>query len=151
MNLKFNHHLVLGNPLPNPGHNCAFLDSTGQQSWLSSSCGKRMGYICYKDGAPPTPPQSTHKYFTSCYSIVSLCNTVWYHLIPYNLLFSSSVEQGFCPSPWIPYNGHCFHLQRVAKTWSGAQIECRKEGGDLVSIRNAEDQGFVISQLGYGT
>ncbi|TMS09857.1 Macrophage mannose receptor 1 [Larimichthys crocea] len=107
-----------GNPLPNPGHNCAFLDSTGQQSWLSSSCGKRMGYICYKDGAPPTPPQ---------------------------------IEQGFCPSPWIPYNGHCFHLQRVAKTWSGAQIECRKEGGDLVSIRNAEDQGFVISQLGYAS
>ncbi|TKS79617.1 Macrophage mannose receptor 1 [Collichthys lucidus] len=107
-----------GNPLPNPGHNCAFLDSIGQQSWQSSSCGKKMGYICYKDGAPPTPPQ---------------------------------IEQGFCPSPWIPYNGHCFHLRRDLKTWSDAQIECRKEGGDLVSIRNAEDQGFVISQLGYAS
>lgn len=61
-----------------------------------------------------------------------------------------SVEQGFCSNPWIPYNGHCFHLNREPKTWSGAQKECRKEEGDLVSIRNVEDQSFVISQLGYG-
>lgn len=60
------------------------------------------------------------------------------------------VEQGFCSDPWIPYNGHCFHLNRSLQTWANAQKECRKEGGDLVSIRNVEDQSFVISQLGYG-
>ncbi|XP_059201160.1 macrophage mannose receptor 1-like [Centropristis striata] len=107
-----------GHPLPNPGHNCAFLDSAGQQTWQSSSCSKKMGYICYKDGAPPTHPE---------------------------------IEQGFCSPPWIPYNGHCFHLQRVLKSWSDAQKECRKEEGELVSIRNVEDQSFVISQLGLGT
>ncbi|XP_041804547.1 macrophage mannose receptor 1-like [Chelmon rostratus] len=107
-----------GNPLPNPGHNCAFLDSAGQQSWQSSSCAKKLGYICYKDGAPPTHPQ---------------------------------IEQGFCSNPWIPYNGHCFHLHRSTQTWSDAQRECRKEEGDLVSIRNVEDQSFVISQLGYAS
>ncbi|KAF3698790.1 Macrophage mannose receptor 1 [Channa argus] len=106
-----------GNPLPNPGHNCAFLDSDGQQSWQSSTCNKKLGYICYKAGAPPTPPL---------------------------------IEQGFCSDPWIPYNGHCFHLQRIPKTWSDAQKACRTEHGDLVSIRNVEDQGFVVSQLGYG-
>ncbi|XP_047445681.1 macrophage mannose receptor 1-like isoform X2 [Mugil cephalus] len=106
-----------GHPLPNPGHNCAFLNTVGQYSWQSSSCAKKMGYICYKDGAPPTPPQ---------------------------------FEQGSCPSPWIPYNGHCFHLNRNLQTWLNAQTECRKEGGELVSIRNVEDQSFVISQLGYG-
>ncbi|KAK2822606.1 hypothetical protein Q5P01_022671 [Channa striata] len=58
-------------------------------------------------------------------------------------------ETGFCPSPWIPYNGHCFHLFQTKKTWSDAQQTCRKEGGDLVSIHNVEDQSFVISQLGY--
>nr|XP_046265197.1 macrophage mannose receptor 1-like [Scatophagus argus] len=107
-----------GNPLPNPGHNCAFLDSAGQYTWQSSSCSKKLGYICYKDGAPPTPPE---------------------------------IEQGFCSNPWIPYNGHCFHLHRPLQTWSEAQKECRKEGGDLVSIRNVEDQSFVISQLGYAS
>ncbi|XP_070700689.1 macrophage mannose receptor 1-like [Pempheris klunzingeri] len=105
-----------GNPLPNPGHNCAFLDSSGQHTWQSSSCAKKLGYICYKDGAPPTHPQ---------------------------------IEQGFCSSPWIPYNGHCFYLLRTPQTWTDAQRECRKEEGDLVSIRNVEDQSFVISQLGY--
>ncbi|KAM9349608.1 macrophage mannose receptor 1b [Symphorus nematophorus] len=107
-----------GNPLPNPGHNCAFLDSAGQHTWKTSTCTKKLGYICYKDGAPPTHPQ---------------------------------VEEGFCSTPWIPYNGHCFHLQRNVKTWSDAQRECRKAGGDLVSIRNVEDQSFVISQLGFAS
>lgn len=59
-------------------------------------------------------------------------------------------ETGFCPSHWIPYNGHCFFLNRTKKTWLDAQRECRKEGGDLVSMRNIEDQSFVMSQLGYG-
>ncbi|CAG5896528.1 unnamed protein product [Menidia menidia] len=107
-----------GYPQPNPGHNCALLDSWGQHSWQSSSCAKRMGYICSKGGTPPTPPQ---------------------------------IEQGFCSNPWIPYNGHCFHLRRTPKTWTDAQNECRKEEGDLVSMRNLEDQSFVISQLGYAS
>lgn len=68
-----------------------------------------------------------------------------------SVLFSTSVEQGFCSDPWIPYNGNCFHLNRTPQTWSNAQRECRKEGGDLVSIHNVEQQSFVISQLGFGT
>lgn len=63
----------------------------------------------------------------------------------------SVAETGFCSSPWILYNGHCFYLNRTERTWSDAQRECRNSGGDLVSIRNVEDQSFVISQLGYGT
>ncbi|XP_027145353.1 macrophage mannose receptor 1 isoform X2 [Larimichthys crocea] len=58
-------------------------------------------------------------------------------------------EAGFCAKPWIPYNGHCFHLNRTKKTWTDSQRDCRDEGGDLVSIRNLEDQSFIISQLGY--
>ncbi|XP_012711245.2 macrophage mannose receptor 1 isoform X1 [Fundulus heteroclitus] len=105
-----------GHPLPNPGHNCALLDTAGQFLWQSSSCTKKQGYVCYKGGAPAAPPQ---------------------------------IEEGFCSDPWIPYNGHCFHLDRNKKSWPDAQRECRKEGGDLVGIRNIEDQSFVISQLGY--
>ncbi|CAJ1072734.1 macrophage mannose receptor 1-like [Xyrichtys novacula] len=62
---------------------------------------------------------------------------------------TQAVETGFCSSPWIPYNGHCFYVNRTQKTWSDAQRECRSTGGDLVSVRNVEDQSFVISQLGY--
>ncbi|XP_035994263.1 macrophage mannose receptor 1 isoform X3 [Fundulus heteroclitus] len=56
---------------------------------------------------------------------------------------------GFCSPSWIPYNGHCFSLFRTAKTWSDAQLACSQAGGNLASIRNTEDQSFVISQLGY--
>uniref|UniRef100_A0AAQ6IJ87 Mannose receptor, C type 1b n=1 Tax=Anabas testudineus TaxID=64144 RepID=A0AAQ6IJ87_ANATE len=65
--------------------------------------------------------------------------------------YNNTAETGFCSRPWIPYNGHCFHLDRTQKTWSDAQKACRKEGGDLVSMHNVEDQSFVISQLGYAS
>lgn len=71
-NLTLNHHLVLGHPLPNPGHNCAFLDSAGQHTWQSASCAKKLGYICYKDGAPPTHPQSTGK-ILSIHTLLMYC------------------------------------------------------------------------------
>uniref|UniRef100_A0A674MUZ2 Mannose receptor, C type 1b n=1 Tax=Takifugu rubripes TaxID=31033 RepID=A0A674MUZ2_TAKRU len=59
--------------------------------------------------------------------------------------------QGFCSNPWIPYNGHCFYLNRSPQTWYNAQKECRKEGGDLVSVQNVEEQSFIISQLGFAS
>uniref|UniRef100_A0A3Q0R9F3 Mannose receptor, C type 1b n=1 Tax=Amphilophus citrinellus TaxID=61819 RepID=A0A3Q0R9F3_AMPCI len=63
---------------------------------------------------------------------------------------TEATETGFCSAPWIPYNGHCFYLNRTkTKTWSDAQKACRKEGGDLVSIHNVEEQSFIVSQLGY--
>ncbi|XP_028988444.1 macrophage mannose receptor 1-like [Betta splendens] len=62
---------------------------------------------------------------------------------------TQAAETGFCSQAWIPYNGHCFHLNRTQKTWPEAQRQCRDEGGELVSMRNLEDQSFVISQLGY--
>ncbi|XP_033960954.1 macrophage mannose receptor 1-like isoform X3 [Pseudochaenichthys georgianus] len=62
---------------------------------------------------------------------------------------TKAAETGFCSASWIPYNGHCFNLNRTQKTWPDAQRDCRFEGGDLATIRNVEDQSFVISQLGY--
>lgn len=34
--------------------------------------------------------------------------------------------------------------------WSEALAACRKEGGDLASILNIEEQSFILSQSGYG-
>lgn len=139
--------------MPDPGHNCAFLDTAGQHTWQSSSCSKKLGYICHKDGTSPIPTQSKHKtheifHVTVLYEC-SLCVIICVQHL-YCAVFSTSVEQGFCSTPWIPYNGNCFYLNRSPKTWSNAQKECRKEGGDLVSVHNVEEQSFIISQLGYG-
>ncbi|XP_042353414.1 macrophage mannose receptor 1-like [Plectropomus leopardus] len=108
-----------GHPLSDPGHTCGIIDSDVQYSWQSSTCNKKLGYICYSEGEVIAPTQAA--------------------------------GAGFCSRPWIPYSGHCFHLNRTKTTWSDAQKACRKDGGDLVSIRNIEDQSFVISQLGYAS
>ncbi|XP_067309694.1 macrophage mannose receptor 1-like [Pseudorasbora parva] len=59
------------------------------------------------------------------------------------------VNTGFCQSPWIPYSGNCYLLHRNKKTWMDARDACLREGGDLLSILNTEEQSFAITQLGY--
>ncbi|XP_049338776.1 macrophage mannose receptor 1-like [Astyanax mexicanus] len=59
------------------------------------------------------------------------------------------VHTGSCHSPWISYSGHCYLLSRTKRTWLEARDSCRREGGDLLSILNIEEQSFTITQLGY--
>ncbi|KAJ8011011.1 hypothetical protein DPEC_G00053770 [Dallia pectoralis] len=58
-------------------------------------------------------------------------------------------EAGFCSHPWIHYAGRCYRIERTKKSWTEGQTECRKDGGDLASIQNIEQQSLVNSQLGY--
>ncbi|KAL4001160.1 hepatocyte growth factor activator [Sarotherodon galilaeus] len=58
-------------------------------------------------------------------------------------------QPGFCPNHWVHYAGNCYYLVRTAEMWSNALAACRKEGGDLASIHNIEEQSFIISQSGY--
>lgn len=90
---------------------------------------------------------SSTKYVKTSHNYQEVTTSLNHSVFPFVLI---SVEHGYCSNHWIPYNGHCFHLNRAPQTWLNAQKECRKEEGDLVSIRNVEDQSFVISQLGYG-
>ncbi|XP_072544233.1 macrophage mannose receptor 1-like [Salminus brasiliensis] len=59
------------------------------------------------------------------------------------------VHTGSCYSPWIPYSGHCYLLNRTKTTWLEARHACWHEGGDLLSVLSVEEQSFTISQLGY--
>ena len=58
-------------------------------------------------------------------------------------------QHSFCPGHWVPYAGSCYYLERSKKMWGDALAACHKEGGDLASIHNIEEQSFVISQSGY--
>lgn len=70
-----------------------------------------------------------------------------------SLSFSLSLSAGkgpiFCPNSWVPYAGNCYYLERSKKMWKDALAACRKEGADLASIHNIEEQSFIISQSGY--
>ncbi|XP_066483946.1 macrophage mannose receptor 1 [Tiliqua scincoides] len=87
--------------------------------WENKKCEEKLGYICIKANS-------------------SLDD------IP-----SDGTKPIACPSGWVAYAGHCYQLRRDSRAWKGAQQSCRKEGGDLASIHNIEEFGFVISQLGY--
>ncbi|TWW73594.1 Macrophage mannose receptor 1 [Takifugu flavidus] len=76
----------------------------------------------------------------------------WSNGRPYSYMrWDSAAEAGFCLTPWIPFNTHCFRLIRTLNTWSDAQRQCRKIGGDLASVHSIEDQSFLISQSGYAS
>ena len=69
---------------------------------------------------------------------------------PFNFSLSLPKDQpSFCPNYWVPYAGHCYFLERTKKMWREALAACHKEGGDLASIHNIEEQSFIISQSGY--
>ncbi|XP_056290315.1 macrophage mannose receptor 1-like [Pseudoliparis swirei] len=108
-----------GHPSSEPGLTCATLNAAKASKWESSACAKKLGYICRKGNSTSLPPPPNKD------------------------------QPSFCPSHWVPYAGSCYYLQRNKKMWKDALAACHKEGGDLASIHNIEEQSFVISQSGY--
>ncbi|KAJ3595076.1 hypothetical protein NHX12_004381 [Muraenolepis orangiensis] len=116
--------------------------------------GKPFRYLRWDDGHPLSNPgykcaimDSSVQYFWQTLPCSKKLGYICYKgdTLPPHI----EVDTGFCPSPWIPYNGHCFHLNRTRKSWSAAQAECAKDGGALASMSHIEDKSFVVSQLGY--
>lgn len=58
-------------------------------------------------------------------------------------------QPSYCPNYWVSYAGHCYFLERTKRMWRDALAACHKEGGDLASIHNIEEQSFILSQSGY--
>uniref|UniRef100_A0A663LWS6 C-type lectin domain-containing protein n=1 Tax=Athene cunicularia TaxID=194338 RepID=A0A663LWS6_ATHCN len=54
-----------------------------------------------------------------------------------------------CPEGWLPYGNHCFMVHRDPRVWREALISCNESSGNLASIHNPEEHGFILSQLGY--
>ncbi|KAM4606060.1 macrophage mannose receptor 1 [Polymixia lowei] len=109
-----------GHPSSEPGLSCAALNAGKASKWESNACNKKLGYICRKGNSTSLTP-----------------------------LPISKDQPTFCTNHWVPYSGHCYYLERSKKMWKDAVAACHKEGGDLASVHNIEEQSFVISQLGY--
>uniref|UniRef100_A0A8D3BXW4 Mannose receptor C-type 1 n=1 Tax=Scophthalmus maximus TaxID=52904 RepID=A0A8D3BXW4_SCOMX len=108
-----------GHPSSDPGDTCATLNVAKASKWESSACTKKLGYICRKGNSKSLPPPP------------------------------SKDQPSYCPSHWVPYASNCYYLERNTKMWRDALVACHKEGGDLASILNIEEQSFIISQSGY--
>ncbi|XP_056340554.1 macrophage mannose receptor 1-like isoform X3 [Oenanthe melanoleuca] len=110
-----------GSPEPESEKLCAVLNPRRDAKWENQPCELKLGYICKKEKSTKDP----------------------------SILPSGDVEPVKCPEGWLPYGGHCFMVHRDPKEWRAALISCSESSGNLASVHNPEEHGFILSQLGY--
>uniref|UniRef100_A0A8B9BIN9 Macrophage mannose receptor 1 n=1 Tax=Anser brachyrhynchus TaxID=132585 RepID=A0A8B9BIN9_9AVES len=110
-----------GSPSPEPEKLCAVLNPRRDAKWENQPCEKKVGYICKKENLT---------------------------LDPFSLP-SGDAPPVKCPEGWLPYAGHCYVVHREPRVWKEALTSCNDSNGNLVSIHNPEEHGFILSQLGY--
>lgn len=143
-----------GHPSSDPGFTCATINAAKASKWESNACNKKLGYICRRGNSTslPAPPsnfisnEQNLVYYQSVFTLQTRSRMCSQLLLS---LCAVKDQHIFCPSHWVPYAGHCYYLERSKKMWKDALTSCRKEGGDLASIHNIEEQSFIISQSGY--
>ncbi|XP_075886982.1 asialoglycoprotein receptor 2-like isoform X2 [Nelusetta ayraudi] len=52
-----------------------------------------------------------------------------------------------CPDRWTRFSGSCYIFSTQPLSWERAREFCIKEGADLVTIDNAEEQKFVSEKI----
>ncbi|XP_075886997.1 CD209 antigen-like isoform X2 [Nelusetta ayraudi] len=62
-------------------------------------------------------------------------------------LHAASRLGGRCPDRWTRFSGSCYSLSTQALSWEKAREFCIKEGANLVTIDNAEEQEFVSEKI----
>ncbi|NWI90584.1 MRC1 protein, partial [Pitta sordida] len=110
-----------GSPEPVSEKLCAVLNPRRDAKWENHPCELKLGYICKKENSTIDPL----------------------------ILPSGDAKPVKCPEGWLPYGGHCFMVHRDPKEWREALISCNESNGNLASIHNPEEHGFILSQLGY--
>ena len=57
-----------------------------------------------------------------------------------------------CPSGWVSRGRSCYYHNRIGMTWQNARTYCHGLGGDLVVIKDAGEQEFIVSMVnGYSS
>ncbi|KAM3929236.1 macrophage mannose receptor 1-like [Leptodactylus fuscus] len=110
-----------GNPSEAPDINCVVVNPRKNKKWESKVCEQKLGYICEKGDKKSRDVPSP-----------------------------GTSDSIFCPSSWIPYNGHCYYFVKDTRTWKEAMLSCRREEGDLASLHNIEEASAITSQLTFG-
>ncbi|XP_070535732.1 macrophage mannose receptor 1-like [Ptychodera flava] len=62
-------------------------------------------------------------------------------------LITTLAPNSRCEYGWYSYGSHCYFAQSVEMSWLDARDTCRKDGADLISIRDANENQFVLSLM----
>ena len=54
---------------------------------------------------------------------------------------------GGCPNGWITYEDFCYLFRNEMTSWDEASHICRNLGGNLVSIKDEQEQDFVLCEF----
>ncbi|XP_052061960.1 macrophage mannose receptor 1-like [Mytilus californianus] len=95
-----------------------------QGQWKDQECDVKQGFICRKTVAEPTLSP----------------------FLPTSPVIRKGQTYG-CPDGWVSYRSICYLFARNKTTWSAARSICRKNGADLASIAEEEEQDFITSQI----
>uniref|UniRef100_A0A4W6EZU1 C-type lectin domain-containing protein n=1 Tax=Lates calcarifer TaxID=8187 RepID=A0A4W6EZU1_LATCA len=52
-------------------------------------------------------------------------------------------KRGNCPMFWFSFNGRCYKYVSTRLTWADAELQCRSERANLVSIHSLQERNFV--------
>ncbi|XP_054826085.1 lymphocyte antigen 75 [Eublepharis macularius] len=52
-----------------------------------------------------------------------------------------------CDSNWLPHNGFCYTLMNTAAPWEYAQLSCKANNSNLISIHSLADVELVVTKL----
>ncbi|XP_033624617.1 macrophage mannose receptor 1-like [Asterias rubens] len=52
-----------------------------------------------------------------------------------------------CPAAWQGYTDFCYQTQPLEASWTDARASCRKQGSDLISIMDSNENAFMVSLI----
>ncbi|CAC5400511.1 MRC [Mytilus coruscus] len=105
------------------GEDCVSMNTKIGQ-WEDQECDIKQGFVCRKIVAAPTLPP----------------------ILPTSPVIGKGQTYG-CQDGWVSYRSICYMIAKNKTTWNAARSICRKNGADLASIAEEEEQNFITSQI----
>ncbi|XP_067324520.1 dromaiocalcin-1-like isoform X2 [Anolis sagrei] len=62
-------------------------------------------------------------------------------------LLSGGVQAADCPKNWLSYDSHCYGYFPQELNWQRAQVQCKRNGGNLASILDENEHEAVATYL----
>uniref|UniRef100_A0A3Q2XRY0 CD209 antigen-like n=1 Tax=Hippocampus comes TaxID=109280 RepID=A0A3Q2XRY0_HIPCM len=64
------------------------------------------------------------------------------------LVFGIILNCTLCGVGWKKFDGNCYFVSKLSRTWAESRLDCISRGADLVVINSREEQVFLNGLLG---